>query len=124
MSAFDNNTQSGPTTDDLLAQILADQQAARAEVQELRAKLDAQKPPTPAPTQVIQSPEEARAARLAEVAKYPFYCPGCGKLSNYPRECVGSGASPHPAIEVVSTDELHPNADPANHTPAPPSLVG
>lgn len=49
----------------------------------------------------------------------PYYCPGCGKRYNYQRECTGRGEAPHPAIDVVSTDELH--GDPAHHTPAPAS---
>lgn len=47
----------------------------------------------------------------------PFYCPGCGRRFNYRTECEGKPVAPHPAIEVVSTEEL--SGDPANHTPAP-----
>lgn len=65
------------------------------------------------------SPEDALAARLAEVQDYPFYCPGCGALYRYERQCVGrSVESPHPPIEVVTTDELKAG-DPSKHTAAP-----
>lgn len=50
----------------------------------------------------------------------PFYCPGCGKRFKFLAECHGqTPAAPHPAILVVSTDEL--DGDPANHTAAPAS---
>lgn len=50
----------------------------------------------------------------------PYYCPGCGRRWDFLTECHGmSAAAPHPAIVVVSTDEL--NEDPEHHTPAPPS---
>jgi hypothetical protein len=48
-----------------------------------------------------------------------FYCPGCGRMYGYQRECTGSSEAPHPPIEVVSTDEL--SGDPEGHTPAPSS---
>lgn len=48
----------------------------------------------------------------------PFYCPGCGRRYGYQRECTGRGEAPHPAIEVVSTDELHGD-DTSKHTAAP-----
>lgn len=48
----------------------------------------------------------------------PYYCPGCGKRSKYPRECTGLAADkPHPPIEMIETDELA--GDPSNHTAAP-----
>jgi hypothetical protein len=52
----------------------------------------------------------------------PFYCPGCGRRWKFMTECRGMTiAAPHPPIEVVSTDELREDADPADHTPAPDS---
>lgn len=53
-----------------------------------------------------------------EVQSHPFYCPGCGRRWNFLTECRGQNtASPHPPIEVVSTDEL--TGDPSELTPAP-----
>jgi predicted RNA-binding Zn-ribbon protein involved in translation (DUF1610 family) len=52
----------------------------------------------------------------------PFYCPGCGRRWNYRTECAGQSAgTPHPPIEVISTDEL--SGDPEKHTPAPSTGV-
>jgi hypothetical protein len=47
----------------------------------------------------------------------PFYCPGCGKRVQYQQQCTGKPESPHPPIEVISTDEL--SGDPEKHTAAP-----
>jgi hypothetical protein len=47
----------------------------------------------------------------------PFYCPGCGKRGGYAQQCTGKPESPHPVIEMVSTDEL--SGDPENFTKAP-----
>lgn len=104
------------STDDLLRQILAEQQQHRADVADLQAQLAASKQPAPpvAPA-VALSPEEAQAARLEEMAQHPYYCPGCGALYDYRRPCTGKSESPHPSIEVVSTDELKTG----NLTPAP-----
>lgn len=101
-----------------LADLLAGQQAHRQEVAELRAELAAQRRAPVAQSQNALSPEEALAARMTEVEKYPFYCHGCGKLYRYERECVGTATAPHPSIDVVSTDELK-SGDPAKHTAAP-----
>lgn len=107
-----------PTTDDLLKQILAEQQQHRAEVAALREQVNAQKP-TPAPQGQRQySAEEAAALRADEIALHPFYCFGCGLLYDYQRECRGKPESPHPALDVVSTDELK-QEDVSQHTHAP-----
>jgi hypothetical protein len=45
-----------------------------------------------------------------------YYCPGCGLRYEYPQKCTGKPESPHPPIEVVSTDELsgdNPTAAPS-----------
>lgn len=67
--------------------------------------------------------DELAAADEAETAEPegpPYYCPGCGRRWNFLTECRGlSEAQPHAPIEVVSTDELSEDADPADHTPAP-----
>lgn len=104
-----------------LADILKEQQAHRAEVAALRDELAKAKAAqtVPQPTSNAPTAEEALAARLAEIDQYPFYCPGCGALYKYQRECIGlSGAHPHPPIEVVSTDELK-SGDDMTHTAAP-----
>lgn len=41
-----------------------------------------------------------------------FYCPGCGERYEYRQRCTGKAESPHPPIEVVSTDELANEPDP------------
>jgi hypothetical protein len=108
-----------PSTDDMLREILAEQQAHRAEVAELRAQIDAQKTPPPPPSASVQSADDLAAARLAEINQHDYYCPGCGKLVDYRQQCLGlSGDKPHPPIEVVSTDELK-SGDTSQHTPAP-----
>lgn len=96
------------STNDLLQQIITQQEQHRAEVAALREQIDAQKQ-QPAPQQAPAtnlSPEDALKARMEEVGKHDFYCPGCGLLYSYQQRCTGKAESPHPAIEVVSTDEL------------------
>lgn len=105
------------TSEEMLAQIMADQKAHRAEVAQLREEVAQSRAPAPQTTVTITTAEERQAARAAEVAAHPFYCPGCGRLYDYQRECKGGDTTPHPAIDVVSTDELR--GDPANHTAAP-----
>lgn len=61
-------------------------------------------------------------AAAAPAQSHPFYCPGCGRRWNFQTECVGlTAATPHPPIEVVSTDELNDDSEEgrAKHTPAP-----
>lgn len=94
----------------------------RAEVAAFRAEMAKAQPRTVQIAAVAENEEQRLAARLAEVAEHPFYCHGCGRLYDYPQKCLGSRAAPHPAIEVVSTDELKAG-DPANHTAAPPSTT-
>lgn len=110
------------STDDMLRQIIADQASARSENQALREELaKARMAPPPAPSSAALSPEEAARKRQDELRDYEFYCPGCGALSHYPRACTGRGEAPHPAIEVVSTEEIKgANAtDAEKHTAAP-----
>lgn len=89
----------------------------RAEVAQLRTELQSHRPRTvnvSAPQETVEQREEARLAAISEAS---HYCPGCGRLSKYPRECIGTPAGPHKVIEMVSTDEL--GGDPANHAKAP-----
>ena len=106
------------TTDDLLRAVLAEQQQHRAEVASLREELAVSKQ-QPQVSQVAPSvalsAEDALAARMVEVGKHDFYCPGCGLLYDYQQRCSGKPESPHPPIEVVSTDELKAG-DPSKHT--------
>ncbi len=100
-------------------QDLHDMQAEhRAEVAALRDEIAKQRTTPAAVSQNAPSAEEALAARMAEIENHPFYCPGCGRLYNYQRECVGTGTAPHPPIDVVSTDELK-SGDESKHTAAP-----
>lgn len=108
-------TPTEQSTDDLIRQLLKEQQEHRAEVAEMRKEINAQKVPAPAPSSTVQSPDELMAARLAEVAQHSHYCPGCGRLFDYQQKCQGRPEAPHPAIEVVSTDELK-SGDETQHT--------
>jgi len=113
----------GATAEVTLADLLAEQKAHRAEVAALRDELAKSRQAPPQSTSNAPTAEEALAARLAEIDAYPFYCPGCGALYKYQRECIGlSGAHPHPPIEVVSTDELK-SGDTTQHTAAPAVTV-
>lgn len=49
-----------------------------------------------------------------------YYCPGCGRRSDYRRECTGKAEAPHPPIEVVPTSELSGPGE--GHTAAPDSV--
>lgn len=78
---------------------------------------------SPQPSDPQASPpvegQQQEEAPVEGAPEHPFYCPGCGKQVDYQQQCTGSPEAPHPPIEVVSSDEIHPNADPANHTAAP-----
>lgn len=111
------------STESMLTELLAAQKEHRAEVQQLRDELAASKVPAPQVNVQALNAEELATKRAAEIAAYPFYCPGCGRLYDYQRQCTGSGEAPHPAIEVVATDELT-SGDPTTHTPAPIPPVG
>lgn len=93
----------------------------RAEIASLRQEIrDSNRPRgVPAPVD-IPSEEERQEARFVEIRKHSHYCPGCGRLSTYMRECTGlpGGAPGHPPIDMVSTDELL-SGDPSQHTHAP-----
>jgi hypothetical protein len=111
-------TPASPSTDELLAELLAGQKQHRAEVAELRKELEAAKQQ---PRQVPvnnQSAEELHAARMERIGQFDYYCPGCGNLSPYLHECTGRPEAPHPPILFVSTDELKGD-DTSEHTAAP-----
>lgn len=105
------------TTDDLLRAVLQEQQAHRAEVANLRNELaqTKQQPVSQAPSSAPLSEEDALAQRMEHIGQHDFYCPGCGMTYDYQQKCYGKPESPHPAIEVVSTDELK-EGDPSKHT--------
>lgn len=90
----------------------------RKEVNDLRRELRqraGQQVQIAGPTETI---EDRTNKRLELIAQASHYCPGCGELGQYPQKCTGpKGGHPHPAIEMVSTDEL--GGDPADHTAAP-----
>lgn len=106
-----------PTVEELLKELLKAQQEHRAEVNALREEINKAKAPVQYGSKIL-TPEELLANRMAEIAEHDFYCPGCGRLYDYLTECKGGEEAPHPAIQVVSTDELK-TGDPAKHTPAP-----
>lgn len=116
-------TEEAPaTTDDLLRQIAQAQEDQRNEVAALRAQIDAQRPSAPTGLSgTVKSQEELLAERYDQLSSHSHYCPGCGKLVDYQQQCTGTATAPHQPIEVVSTDEVGHESDPANHTPAPPS---
>lgn len=119
MEGSDTTENTAPTTDELIAQFLAEQKQHRDELAALRSQLEAHKISPPTGHQVRpQTPEELFAARMEEIAQHEFYCPGCGKLADYPQQCRGRAEAPHQPIEVISTDELK-SGDPSQHTPAP-----
>lgn len=90
----------------------------RREIHTLRAELRqraGQQVQIAGPTETI---EDRTNRRLEAIAQAKFYCPGCGLLYQYEKECTGpKGGHPHAPIEVVSTEEL--GGDPQDHTPAP-----
>jgi len=106
-------------TNALLRQLLDERKQDRAELAALRQEFAQARVAAPAPRSATpMSAEELMAERLREIEEHSFYCPGCGALYNRERECIGRLEAPHPAIEVVSTDELKGD-DPSRHTEAP-----
>jgi hypothetical protein len=90
----------------------------RKEMSELREELRKSRLSPKFLTAVPETEEDRQKARLADIANHEFYCPGCGSLYDYPQKCNGATpATPHPPIEVVSTQELA--GDPEGHTAAP-----
>jgi len=89
----------------------------RAEVAKFRQEAqDARQAPREV-VAIVETLEDRTNARLEAIANASHYCPGCGKLGNYPQKCEGTREGPHLPIEMVSTEELA--GDPANHTAAP-----
>lgn len=123
MADEENNTQpqdapQEKSTNELLQQLIDERAQDRAELKQMREELERHRStPRPVPS-IVLSPEEAMAARMQEIEQHEFYCPGCGMLYDYPQKCQGRGEAPHPAIEVVSTDELK-SGDESKHTAAP-----
>jgi len=103
---------------ELLAELLKAQQEHRAEVNALRDEIAKSRKPQQQFQMVAKSAEELYEERIAEIREHAFYCPGCGKLSKYVKECFGKAESPHPGIEMIPVDELL-SGDPSTHTPAP-----
>lgn len=91
----------------------------RAEVAALRQELQAHRPRTVNVAATQETPEQRHEARMALIADSSHYCPACGTLSKYPRQCVGPDPRfpSHAPVEMVTTDEL--GGDPAKHTRAP-----
>lgn len=110
--------ESEKTVNELLTELVSNQAEQRAEVAALRNELAKSREPRHAPSSQVRSAEDLLADRMLEVEQHDFYCPGCGKLVDYQRECQGTGAAPHPPIEVVSTDEIK-SGDEMQHTAAP-----
>lgn len=117
-----------PSVQDLLKQLIeaqgnlaVSQQQHRAEVHALRNEMAKQRIAVPQVMDQQKTPEELLEARMADIRTHSHYCPGCGNLSTYIRECRGRGEAPHPPIEMVSTEELL-SGDPESHTPAPATV--
>lgn len=114
-------TEEPQTTEQLLQRILDEQKAHRDEVAQLRQQIAEQKATNPVqrpPSSVALSAEELAQQRANEIAEHDYYCPGCGRLFDYQRECTGRPEAPHAPIEVISTDELK-GEDTSKHTAAP-----
>lgn len=107
-------------TNQLLGQLLKQQADQRAEIAALRdeARRVGMATAVPAGQVPVLSDEEKLRNRMEEIAQAEFYCPACGNLSGYHRQCSGKPGVPgHPVEEMVSTDELR-SGDPARHTAA------
>lgn len=107
------------TTEELLRELVDAQRAYRAEVAQLREQWEqsrltttVNRPP------VFESAEQRLEKRMAEIAQHSHYCPACGRLSKYLRDCSGKPGQSHPTVEMVSTEELL-SGDPSTHTPGP-----
>ena len=117
----DEGTGAPATTEELLTQLLEAQEANRKELAAMRAEIDSRQPPRPSGAPLTQlSPEEALSARMDTLNQHDWYCPGCGAVFHYQRECTGRGEAPHAPIDVVSTKEVT-EGEPSDHTPAPNS---
>jgi hypothetical protein len=107
-----------PVDNDEILALARDFAEYRKEISELREELRKAAPAVPKVLAGdLESEEDRLKLRLEEIAKHDFYCPGCGALKKWIQECTGTGAAPHPPIEVVSTDEL--KGFPTGHTAAP-----
>lgn len=107
-----------PSVQELLQQMIAAQNEHRAEVKALRDEVQKAKAPVPQNLSIQKTAEQLTEERFADIRQHTHYCPGCGKLSKYMRECSGKAEAPHPPIDMVSTEELLGD-DPTQHTPAP-----
>lgn len=104
------------TTDDLLRAILTEQQSYRDQIATLKQQIADTKPAAPVAVPAVNlSAEDMLAARMQEIGKHDYYCPGCGLLYDYPQRCSGRAESGHAPIEVKSTDELK-SGDPSQHS--------
>lgn len=114
-----SDQSAGVTTEELLQQLLEEQKKHREDVAALRAEVAQSRAPVRNAAEVTAlSQEELHALRMAEVAEHSHYCPACGKLADYPQQCVGRAEAPHGPTEVVPTTELT-EGDSSHHTPAP-----
>ena len=107
-----------PSVEELLAELLQAQKEHRAEVNALRDEINKSRKPQVEYQMVAKSAEQLYEERIAEIREHAFYCPGCGKLSKYVKDCTGKAEAPHPPIEMIPVDELL-SGDPSTHTPAP-----
>lgn len=112
------------STDDMLRQLLKNQAEDRKRIADLHEKVNAQKAPAPQQSSTVLSDEELQAQRAEEIGQHDFYCPACGLLYDYQRECTGRPEAPHTPLDVISTDELKGD-DADKHTAAPnTNLIG
>ncbi|MDE2101932.1 MAG: hypothetical protein KGL39_32095 [Patescibacteria group bacterium] len=106
------------SVEEMLAELIAAQREHRKEVSELRDELAKSKAPVQQVLGIVKTADQLREERFADIREHSHYCPGCGKLSHYPKECFGTATSPHPGIEMVSVEELL-SGDESQHTAAP-----
>ena len=113
------NENEAPKSDsEILQELLQMQREHRAEVAKLREEVNASKRPVPNVPVAHKSADQLYEERMAEIRAHSHYCPDCGRLSTYMRECAGSSADkPHPPRDMVSVEELLGD-DPSAHTPA------
>lgn len=110
------------SVEELLQELLTEQKNHRAEVAAMREELAKAKTPAPQVNlSVVKTAEQLLEERMAEIRQHSHYCPGCGKLSKYMRECSGKAEAPHPPIDMVPTEELLGD-DSSKHTAAPDTV--
>jgi hypothetical protein len=109
------------SVNELLQQLLSAQREHRAEVNALRQEISKNRAPSNNGPAILKTDDQLREERFADIRQHSHYCPGCGALSPFVKECTGKSEAGHPPILMVSTEELL-SEDPTQHTPAPATV--